>query len=72
MSELLDLPLSGAPSPLTRGKLKQLAFHCDLNADAIIAHAQAQASSSGIARLAQADANPTGSFAGRSLLNVQV
>ena len=45
---LLELPLLSTPAPLTRGKLKQIALHCDLNADVILdqAHAREPASAS--------------------------
>lgn len=43
VSELLELPLLNTPSPLTRGKLKQIAQCCDLNANAILEQAKDRA-----------------------------
>lgn len=39
VADVLELPLQQTPRPLTRGKLRQLAKCCDLNAEAIIAQA---------------------------------
>ncbi|XP_044376636.1 uncharacterized protein [Triticum aestivum] len=70
-ADLLKLPLSDTPTPLTRGKLKQLARCCDLNADAILAHALAQASSSGgVARPPQAGGSSTSSDSDCAILDV--
>ncbi|XBH77426.1 hypothetical protein VPH35_103911 [Triticum aestivum] len=42
MAGLLELPLLSTPASLTRGKLKQIALHCDLNVNAILDQAQAR------------------------------
>ena len=47
---LLQLPLMDTPSPLTRGKLRQIAQVCDLNAPAILDQVRTRsASSAGVA-----------------------
>lgn len=43
---LLELPLLVTPTPLTRGKLKQIAESCDLNATTILDQARIRATTS--------------------------
>lgn len=65
---LLQLPLSGTPRPLTRGKHKHLAMCCDLNVDDILA--QASSSSVRAARSSPAEDSSASSVGNDNFLNV--
>ena len=67
MAGLLELPLIGTPTPLTRSKLKLIAQGCALNASAILDQARTRADS---IILGEAPASPSISASSASYVRI--